>query len=279
MDGSDAMSQVHASLGSTAWPAHQQEDRRPARMLLRRPFATSATVSQGQEPATGTGDGDQKQQQQQQGSRAHNPALLLTTAAALLPHPDKAYRGGEDWYFIASHQQASGVADGVGGWAEVGVDAGAYARSLMEHAKREAEASAVAAGASNLCSQHILEHAYVRVDAQGEPPGQQQSLLQLPRPAWRRATLPHSVHPSPPTPAPTCPAGSSTACVLVVKGATLHASNVGDSGFLVVRAGKVAFQCPQQQHRFNFPYQLGSLGSMSDKPEQAMVGGGAGLGR
>ncbi len=63
--------------------------------------------------------------------------------------------------------------------------------------------------------------------------------------------------------------------MLTVVNNTLYASNLGDSGFLVVRSGKLLFQCPQQQHRFNFPYQLGSLGSMSDKPQQAMVSGGA----
>jgi protein phosphatase PTC7 len=59
--------------------------------------------------------------------------------------------------------------------------------------------------------------------------------------------------------------------VLAVVNNTLYASNLGDSGFFVVRSGKLLLQCPQQQHRFNFPYQLGSLGSMSDKPYQAMV--------
>lgn len=39
--------------------------------------------------------------------------------------------GGEDAYFICSEEQVVGVADGVGGWADVGVDAGDYARELM----------------------------------------------------------------------------------------------------------------------------------------------------
>lgn len=42
--------------------------------------------------------------------------LLLQSGAAMLPHPDKAHRGGEDSFFIADHQSAIGVADGVGGW-------------------------------------------------------------------------------------------------------------------------------------------------------------------
>lgn len=123
---------------------------------------TSATLSPSQDQEPLAGATEQQEDGAQQGS-----LLLLNTGAALLPHPDKAYRGGEDWYFVAGHQQAFGVADGVGGWAEVGVDAGAYARSIMEHAKQEAETMHTTG--SQLCSQHILEQAYTRVDAQGEP--------------------------------------------------------------------------------------------------------------
>ena len=49
----------------------------------------------------------------------------------------------------------------------------------------------------------------------------------------------------------------------------LHASNLGDSGFMVVRGGEVAFMSPQQQHDFNFPYQLGSPDAMGDAPAKA----------
>jgi protein phosphatase PTC7 len=59
--------------------------------------------------------------------------------------------------------------------------------------------------------------------------------------------------------------------VLVVNGTTLSASNLGDSGFVLVRDGVATFQCPQQQHNFNFPFQLGSADSMSDQPQAAMV--------
>jgi hypothetical protein len=47
-------------------------------------------------------------------------AACSTISAALTKH-DAVYR-------------ASGVADGVGGWIEQGVDAGEYSRSLMENA-------------------------------------------------------------------------------------------------------------------------------------------------
>ena len=65
--------------------------------------------------------------------------------------------------------------------------------------------------------------------------------------------------------------GTSTACILALEDSKLHAANVGDSGFIVVRQQKVVFKSPSQQHRFNFPYQLGCPGTMSDTPEHAEV--------
>eukprot|EP00898_Chlorokybus_atmophyticus_P002445 jgi/Chlat1/3200/Chrsp22S08806 len=61
--------------------------------------------------------------------------MQLYSAASMLPHPAKARRGGEDAYFIADDGVAIGVADGVGGWAERGIDAGLYARELMVNAE------------------------------------------------------------------------------------------------------------------------------------------------
>lgn len=55
-------------------------------------------------------------------------------AACRLPLPLQEQKGGEDACFIADH--CIGVADGVGGWAEIGVDPGLYSRQLMEFAKQ-----------------------------------------------------------------------------------------------------------------------------------------------
>lgn len=59
--------------------------------------------------------------------------LKLNSGSCYLPHPDKEETGGEDAHFISAGEQAIGVADGVGGWADVGVDAGKYARELMSN--------------------------------------------------------------------------------------------------------------------------------------------------
>jgi len=57
--------------------------------------------------------------------------MKLVSGSCYLPHPDKEDTGGEDAHFICVDEQAIGVADGVGGWADLGVDAGQYSRELM----------------------------------------------------------------------------------------------------------------------------------------------------
>lgn len=62
-----------------------------------------------------------------------NRTLKLLSGSCYLPHPDKEETGGEDAHFICVDEHAIGVADGVGGWADHGVDAGKYARELMSN--------------------------------------------------------------------------------------------------------------------------------------------------
>lgn len=64
-------------------------------------------------------------------THVHTGSLCLHSAAASVPHPEKEFKGGEDAHFVYGDAHAIGVADGVGGWANVGVDAGLYAKELM----------------------------------------------------------------------------------------------------------------------------------------------------
>lgn len=59
--------------------------------------------------------------------------VKLLSGSCYLPHPDKEDTGGEDAHFICEDEHAIGVADGVGGWAEVGVNAGLFSRELMSY--------------------------------------------------------------------------------------------------------------------------------------------------
>merc|ERR1712110_1320597 len=71
--------------------------------------------------------------------------------------------------------------------------------------------------------------------------------------------------------------GSSTACLMMLSHTDLklYTTNIGDSGFLVVRRGEVVHRSHEQQHYFNTPFQLSlpptELQSqvLADRPESA----------
>lgn len=61
--------------------------------------------------------------------------LAFSVGSAVIPHPAKAEKGGEDAFFVSNYNGGIlGVADGVSGWAEENVDPALFARELMEHA-------------------------------------------------------------------------------------------------------------------------------------------------
>ena len=76
------------------------------------------------------------------GPKKGGAGLALVPAAVNLPHPEKVQKGGEDAWFIRVDGAGGslGVADGVGGSAEGGVDPGLYAKVLMlEAAEKDKE--------------------------------------------------------------------------------------------------------------------------------------------
>ncbi|XP_047267392.1 probable protein phosphatase 2C 55 [Capsicum annuum] len=63
---------------------------------------------------------------------------------------------------------------------------------------------------------------------------------------------------------------TGTACIIALTDQGLHAINLGDSGFMLVRDGSTVFGSPVQQHDFNFTYQLES-GNAGDSPSSGEV--------
>ena len=89
--------------------------------------------------------------------------LKLVSGSCYLPYPDKEENGGEDAQFICSEEQAIGLADGVGGWADLCVDAGQYSRELISN-------SVDAIQQEPKCSidpARVLEKAYLSTKAKG----------------------------------------------------------------------------------------------------------------
>ncbi|OEL14789.1 putative protein phosphatase 2C 71 [Dichanthelium oligosanthes] len=138
--------------------------------------------------------------------------LVLLSGAAILPHPSKVATGGEDAYFIAGNGWF-GIADGVGQWSFEGINAGLYARELMDGCKKFITENQ---GASDLRPEQILSKA---ADGARSP-------------------------------------GSSTVLVAHFDGQVLQASNIGDSGFLVIRNGELYEKSKPMVYGFNFPLQI-----------------------
>ncbi|KAG8146026.1 putative Protein phosphatase PTC7-like protein [Naja naja] len=112
-----------------------------------------------------------------------------------------------------------GVADGVGGWRDYGVDPSQFSGTLMR-----------------TCERLVKEGRFVPSHPVGILTTSYCELLQHKAPLL----------------------GSSTACIVVLDRSTrrLHTANLGDSGFLVVRGGRVVHRSDEQQHYFNTPFQL-----------------------
>ncbi|KAL1918436.1 uncharacterized protein VTP21DRAFT_3096 [Calcarisporiella thermophila] len=160
---------------------------------------------------------------------------------------NKKVDAGEDAFFHVATAKglAMGVADGVGGWIEVGVDPALFSWTLMDHAARIAKALPVPRAEDTeeeMDAQRILTEAFEQLVNEGS-----------------------------------VKAGSSTACILDLCKRTgrLTSANLGDSGFLIIRDGQVFYQAPSLQHFFNCPYQLtiapsGSGEYILDKPGDAL---------
>lgn len=89
--------------------------------------------------------------------------LKLLSGSCYLPHPEKEETGGEDAHFICEDAQAIGVADGVGGWADVGVNAGLFARELMAHSLKAIQEEPM----SSFEPARVLEKAHSCTKAKG----------------------------------------------------------------------------------------------------------------
>lgn len=131
-----------------------------------------------------------------------------------------------------------GVADGVGGWRAYGVDPGLFSLNLMRSCERLVKAGYFSKDQPS----QLLKSGFLEMQESKRP------II-----------------------------GSSTACVAILSHADgkLYTANIGDSGFLVFRGGRVVHRSHEQQHYFNTPFQLSLPPSnmatevLSDAPESA----------
>lgn len=146
-----------------------------------------------------------------------------------VPKRNPSKPAGEDAHFFDKAAQVIGVADGIGGWSRKGIDSGEYSRALMKNAAK---------------CESVLESKFL-----GFPVEPQEVLDE----AFLK----------------TVEKGTSTCCIVSLDDNILRAVNLGDSGFVVIRSGKVVYKSPVQQHGFNCPYQMGYGEFFRDGPWDA----------
>lgn len=149
---------------------------------------------------------------------------------------------GHDAFFVSpvneSGAVAFGVADGVGGWVDSGVDPADFSHGLCKYMATAARENTSEASGPRLSARQLMQQGYDAV--------------------CRDRSL---------------RAGGSTACVAIARpDGTLDVANLGDSGFLQLRLNAVHSSSEPQTHAFNTPYQL-SLVPPSVAARMATYGG------
>ena len=162
-----------------------------------------------------------------------NPPYLRSTK------PDS----GEDAFFATTigsspHHVAFGVADGVGGWQDQGVDPSEFSHGLCGLMAGTAHLHSM--GEKGTLRPHLLlQTAYDAIIAN-----------------------------------PRILAGGSTASLAVMDDTGgMEAANLGDSAFLILGPGKVAHRSSIQIHAFNTPYQLSKVPAKMMAQHQIFGGG------
>jgi serine/threonine protein phosphatase PrpC len=146
---------------------------------------------------------------------------------------------GEDAYF--RRHDALGVADGVGGWRNTAnANSALFSRKLMHYASAE-------------CARFEDvddEEAFCKYDEADPVQVMTRSYEQAARDAFMEGMV-----------------GSCTACVVLLRSNELRIANLGDCGVMVIRDNDCVFRSEEQQHSFNFPFQLGT--GSPDRPTDA----------
>lgn len=195
----------------------------------------------------------------------------------------------EDSLFVTP--TAVGIADGVGGWIEYGVDSSKFSNELMQNCAREVQQlnlqmEKIDETSSESSSYDLFGADHLETTNRGDiivsevdSVSQESSPTKLVKKLDPKTILSKAFK-------KVKSVGSSTACVWAFDPSTaeLDVANLGDSGFLVLRkikkSLKVVYQSEEQQHWFNAPYQLTRMprgfakkhkisGYYSDKPEDA----------
>ncbi|KAI0221419.1 hypothetical protein L0F63_002005 [Massospora cicadina] len=137
---------------------------------------------------------------------------------------------GEDSYFM--RQDAIGIADGVGGWSLNNGNSAFYSRRLMRYALHEL-------------------NKYDDIDSQEFVDYESADPINILAKCYDRTNFDAYMEQI---------RGSTTALIALLRGDELRIVNLGDCGICVIRNSEFLFRSEEQQHAFNYPYQLGIIG-------------------
>lgn len=159
-------------------------------------------------------------------------ASKFETSSSYLPHPDKVETNGEDAHMVSSCGRVIAVADGVGGWRDLGVDAGEFSRELMKHAEEYVNETGIPA------PKFVLQSAYSNIEAVGTSTVCVVSI--------NRGNL------------EACNLGDSGFCIF---------RRGGEENPDCLQEYEMVYKTVEQTHFFNCPYQIGT--NSNDGPENA----------
>ncbi|KAF4615357.1 hypothetical protein D9613_003050 [Agrocybe pediades] len=146
---------------------------------------------------------------------------------------------GEDFFFVQEMRNNSGVsfgvADGVGGWVESGVDPALFSQALMYHAHRYSRN----AWAGEPEIDPLMDY-----EEREQVEGWEMTPYECLDLAYGGVLREKYVQ-----------AGSSTACIISLNASSgvLRSANLGDSGYSILRGTTVIHQQRSQTHFFNCP--------------------------
>ncbi|KAF7778731.1 hypothetical protein Agabi119p4_3076 [Agaricus bisporus var. burnettii] len=167
------------------------------------------------------------------------------------PKAVKSVDAGEDFFFVQEMRNGSGVAfgvaDGVGGWVESGVDPSLFSQALMYHAHRYSRS----AWAGEPEVDPTLDY-----EEREQIEGWEMTPYECLGLSYDGVLREKAVQ-----------AGSSTACIITLNAANglLRSANLGDSGFSIIRSSSVFHRQRTQTHFFNCPKQLTKLPANSGR--------------
>ena len=155
------------------------------------------------------------------GAEGKPPKQVFKCGVKQIPHPEKAYKGGEDAYVMSD--QLIAVADGVGGWNDVGVDPALFSRELCR----------------NVWDQFTHQRNLGRLDVK-------EILVEAVKKTKSKGSSTFVM------------AGLDPDSQGIMK-----TINLGDSGFIIARPTgdrdlKLIYRSPDQLYGFDFPFQCGT---------------------